>query len=33
LGFEHPVTGKPLYFESPAPADLAKLIAALSRNT
>ncbi len=33
LGFEHPVTGKPLYFESPAPADLANLIAALSRNT
>ncbi|MGQ0484470.1 MAG: RluA family pseudouridine synthase [Hyphomicrobiales bacterium] len=33
LGFEHPVTGKPLLFESPAPADLANLIAALSRNT
>jgi 23S rRNA pseudouridine1911/1915/1917 synthase len=31
LGFEHPVTAKPLHFESPAPADLANLIAALSR--
>ncbi len=31
LGFEHPRTGKPLLFESPAPADLANLIAALSR--
>jgi 23S rRNA pseudouridine1911/1915/1917 synthase len=33
LGFEHPVTGQPLYFESPAPADLANLIEALSRNS
>ncbi len=33
LGFEHPLTRKPLHFESPAPADLAELIAALSRNT
>ncbi|HLF22266.1 MAG TPA: pseudouridine synthase, partial [Aestuariivirga sp.] len=33
LGFEHPVTGKPLYFESPTPADLANLIEALSLNT
>ena len=32
LGFEHPVSGQPLYFESPAPADLANLIEALSHN-
>ncbi len=30
LGFEHPVTGEPMHFESEAPADLAALIAALS---
>ena len=30
LGFEHPVTGKPLRFESPAPDDLASLTAALT---
>ncbi len=29
LGFEHPVTGKPLRFERPPPADMAALIAAL----
>ena len=26
LGFEHPVTGEPLRFVSPPPADLARLI-------
>jgi len=29
LGFEHPVSGKPLRFESPLPADLAQLVSAL----
>jgi 23S rRNA pseudouridine1911/1915/1917 synthase len=29
LGFEHPVTGKPLLFESPLPAEMADLITAL----
>jgi 23S rRNA pseudouridine1911/1915/1917 synthase len=29
LGFEHPVTGKHLTFESPLPADIARLVAAL----
>jgi len=29
LGFEHPVTGEPLRFESPLPADLAALLEAL----
>jgi 23S rRNA pseudouridine1911/1915/1917 synthase len=29
LGFEHPVTGKALSFESPLPADMARLVAAL----
>jgi 23S rRNA pseudouridine1911/1915/1917 synthase len=29
LGFDHPITGKALLFESPPPADLAGLIAAL----
>jgi 23S rRNA pseudouridine1911/1915/1917 synthase len=29
LGFEHPVTAKPMHFESDLPADLAALIAAL----
>ena len=29
LGFEHPRTGKPLHFESPAPDDLARLLRAL----
>jgi 23S rRNA pseudouridine1911/1915/1917 synthase len=33
LGFEHPVTATPLHFESPAPADLADLITALSRSS
>jgi len=31
LGFEHPVTGKPLRFAAPVPADMAGLIAALKR--
>ncbi len=30
LGFEHPVTGEELYFESPLPADMTALAAALS---
>ncbi len=30
LGFQHPATGKPLLFESPLPADLRALEAALS---
>ena len=30
LGFVHPVTGKPMHFESPLPPDLATLIAALN---
>ena len=30
LGFEHPVSATPLHFESPAPDDLARLIAALT---
>lgn len=29
LGFEHPVSGETLHFESPPPADMARLIAAL----
>ena len=29
LGFEHPVTGEPMAFESPMPADMAALIDAL----
>jgi 23S rRNA pseudouridine1911/1915/1917 synthase len=29
LGFEHPVTGKPMEFESPLPPDMAELLAAL----
>ena len=29
LGFEHPVTGEPLRFESPPPPDLSRLIKAL----
>jgi 23S rRNA pseudouridine1911/1915/1917 synthase len=32
LGFEHPITGKPLLFESAAPDDLAAVIAALRLN-
>ena len=31
LGFEHPVTGEPLRFESPPPPDMARLIEALRR--
>ncbi len=30
LGFEHPLTGEPMHFESTPPADLAALIAALT---
>ena len=29
LGFEHPITGEPLRFESPPPPDLSRLIKAL----
>jgi 23S rRNA pseudouridine1911/1915/1917 synthase len=29
LGFEHPITGEPLLFESPPPDDLATFLAAL----
>lgn len=32
LGFEHPVSGKPLRFESPAPADFSRLLEALRLN-
>jgi 23S rRNA pseudouridine1911/1915/1917 synthase len=32
LGFNHPVTGRPLSFESPVPADLAALVALLDGN-
>ena len=32
LGFEHPRTGKPMQFESPAPEDFATLLAALRLN-
>ena len=32
LGFNHPVTGRPLRFESALPADLAALVALLDRN-
>jgi 23S rRNA pseudouridine1911/1915/1917 synthase len=31
LGFEHPRTGKALSFESPLPADMMQLLAALGR--
>jgi 23S rRNA pseudouridine1911/1915/1917 synthase len=31
LGFEHPVTGQPMRFESPPPEDLAHLISALTK--
>ena len=31
LGFEHPVTGKEMLFESPLPPDIARLIAALEQ--
>ena len=31
LGFEHPLTGKPLRFESSIPAEMASLLAALRR--
>jgi 23S rRNA pseudouridine1911/1915/1917 synthase len=29
LGFRHPITGEPLHFEMPLPADMAKLLAKL----
>jgi 23S rRNA pseudouridine1911/1915/1917 synthase len=32
LGFDHPVTGQPLRFESPAPDDFARLLDALRLN-
>ena len=32
LGFEHPATGKPLRFESPAPEDFGRLLASLRLN-
>ena len=32
LGFDHPLTGRPLRFESPAPADFVKLLTALRLN-
>lgn len=32
LGFEHPITGAPLRFESPLPADMAELVHALRGN-
>jgi len=31
LAFEHPVTGQAMYFESPLPADIQELVAALRR--
>jgi 23S rRNA pseudouridine1911/1915/1917 synthase len=31
LGFRHPRTGSPLLFETPLPADMTGLIAALDR--
>ena len=32
LGFQHPVSGKPMHFESPAPADFGTLLSALRLN-
>jgi 23S rRNA pseudouridine1911/1915/1917 synthase len=32
LGFDHPLTGKPLRFESPLPSDMAALARALFRD-
>ena len=32
LGFDHPVSGKPMRFESPAPADIVTLLEALRLN-
>jgi 23S rRNA pseudouridine1911/1915/1917 synthase len=32
LGFDHPASGKPLRFESPAPDDFARLLEALRLN-
>jgi len=29
LGFEHPITGEPLRFESPPPEDFTRLVKAL----
>ena len=29
LGFEHPITGQPMHFDSPVPADIQGLIDAL----
>jgi len=32
LGFEHPITGEPLYFESRPPEDFARLVSALQKS-
>ena len=32
LGFDHPVSGKPMRFESPAPAEIVTLLEALRLN-
>jgi 23S rRNA pseudouridine1911/1915/1917 synthase len=32
LGFEHPMTGQPLQFEAPLPADLLELLARLRKS-
>ena len=32
LGFDHPISGKPMRFESPAPADIVTLLEALRLN-
>jgi 23S rRNA pseudouridine1911/1915/1917 synthase len=31
LGFDHPITGEPLVFESPLPEDLNNLVSILRR--
>jgi 23S rRNA pseudouridine1911/1915/1917 synthase len=31
LGFQHPVTGEPMEFTSPLPADMAALLAYLEK--
>jgi 23S rRNA pseudouridine1911/1915/1917 synthase len=33
IGFEHPVSGRPLHFTSPLPADMQNLIRALRKNS
>ena len=32
LGFEHPISGKPMEFEAPLPADMETLVSALRKN-